>query len=107
MCCFNGSVVLPEISQPTELIKNLLKNKDFQDIIQGYNCALSLTSLGVDLDERYCNNRTGTYAFSIHGSVVPRIGSLFPKNNTKPKIQQILFHDTDNELDNRLFNLTV
>ncbi len=104
MCCFNGSVVLPEISQPPELIKNLLKNKDFQDNIRGYNGALSFTSLGVELDEKYSNNRTGTYTFRIHGSVFHRIGSLFPTNNSKPKFQQILFHDTDNELDNRLFN---
>ena len=104
LCCFNGSVVLPEISQPPELIKNLLKNKDFQDNIRGYNGALSFTSLGVELDEKYSNNRTGTYTFRIHGSVFHRIGSLFPTNNSKPKFKQILFHDTDNELDNRLFN---
>jgi hypothetical protein len=32
------------------------------------------------------------------------IHTLFPSNNEKPKFQQILFHDTDNELENRLFN---
>ncbi len=79
-------------------------NKEFQNNIRGYNGALSFTSLGVDLDEKYRNNRTGSYTFRIHGTVVHRIRSLFPSYNEKPKFQQILFHDTDNELENRLFN---
>ena len=38
----------------------------------------------------------------MHGSIVYIIGYLFPKNIKKSNFQQILFHDTDNELDKRL-----
>ena len=104
MCCFEGKVILPEKNQPSELIKNLLNQSEFQTNIRGYNSALSFTSLGINLDERYANNKTGIYTFRIHGSFYHRIGSLFPDKKKKPVCQQVLFHDTDNELDNRLLN---
>ena len=42
----------------------------------------------------------------IHGSFYHRIGSLLPDKNKITSFQQVLFHDTDNELDNRLLNFS-
>ena len=105
ICCNYGKISVPQWKAPPEPLKRLLNrespdSKEFLNNIRGYNTSLAFESLGAQIDELI--NVSGIYNFKIHGSVYHRIGSLLPSNNDGPKFAQIYFHDTENELNNRL-----
>ncbi len=105
VCCSDGKILLPYKKDPPKLIKHLLTSNDnisqeFRLNIRAYNQCLSFTSLGVNLDLRYANNKKGHYNYRIHGTTYHRIGSLLPHDNI-PKFLQLYTFDTDFELENR------
>ncbi len=65
-CCADGKIALPEIESPPSFICTLLKGsdnlaRDFQINIRAYNSALSFTSMGCKIDERFSNKTHGIY----------------------------------------------
>ncbi len=97
-CCENGKVSLPPIKLTPPEIKQLYEQKEFLDNIRAYNNALALSSIGCD--EKYVPGFNPT--FKIQGKVFHRIGSLKPNEGEIPKFAQLYFHDSDNEVANRL-----
>ena len=72
----------------------------FQDNIRYFNSHFSFTSLGVMLDQRYCNKRSGVYTFRAQGQIYHRIDQLVPTGDG-PKHLQLYFYDTDDDLQHR------
>ena len=72
----------------------------FQDNIRYFNSHFSFTSLGVMLDQRYCNKRFGVYTFRAQGQIYHRIDQLVPTGDG-PKHLQLYFYDTDDDLQHR------
>ena len=104
-CCADGKIKLPKCSSIHKYISNFLTSSDKKSIefrrnIRAYNTALSFTSLGVKLDDRFKNNNIPT--FSIQGKLYHRMGSLFPHSENDPQFAQLYLYDTENELENRL-----
>ena len=102
-CCMHGKIQLPVISDPPELLKQLLfentnNSKRYRPDIRAFNSSLAIASLGVKEDIL----PPGPYTFRICGSVYHRIGHLFPDFGQKPKFSQIYIFDSNNELANRL-----
>lgn len=60
--------------------------------IRPYNTSLAFTSMGVNKDEKYANNHTGTYTYRTHGTIYHRIGSPFPHENPQPKFAQLYIY---------------
>jgi hypothetical protein len=88
-CCDEGKVKLPEQPAVHKFIARLLMGTDkrsetFRQYIRAYNAALSFTSLGAKLDDRF-KNYPSNYSFSIKGKMHHRIGSLLPLDNFTPK----------------------
>ena len=67
--CANGQVELPPIPEAPQLLKYLLKNKEFQDKIQSYKAALVFASLGANEDmlppDIYCYRIKGEKIWSL------------------------------------------
>jgi hypothetical protein len=72
----------------------------FQDHIRYFNSHFSFTSLGVVLDQRFCNGRSGVYTFRAQGNIYHGIDQLVPKDDG-PKHLQLYFYDTDADLEQR------
>lgn len=103
-CCMGGRVkiVIPHV--PAEM-RRLYTSQDpeakyFQDNIRYFNSHFSFTSLGVILDQRYCNKRSGVYTFRAQGKIYHRIDQLVPMEDG-PKHLQLYFYDTDADLQHR------
>ena len=99
-CCAPGKIQLPFITDPSDLIKQLLPEaKHFRHRIRAFISCLAFASLGVKED---ILPPKGPYTFRIRESVYHRIGHLFPEIGENPKFSQIYIYDTDHELLNRL-----
>ncbi|XP_048574973.1 uncharacterized protein LOC125556244 [Triticum urartu] len=66
-CCMNGKVKIVTPVVPDDL-RQLYTSQDpnakyFQDHIRYFNSHFSFTSLGVILDQRFCNRRSAVYTF--------------------------------------------
>ncbi|GAA0170490.1 hypothetical protein LIER_24735 [Lithospermum erythrorhizon] len=57
--------------------------------------------LAVNLDKELASNRKGVYTFQVQGQVYQVLPRLVPYND-KPSYFQLYFHDTDNEVQNRM-----
>nr|GEV08926.1 helitron helicase-like domain-containing protein [Tanacetum cinerariifolium] len=100
-CCRTRRVALRTYQIYPEYIKMLLNDRHFLENIRAYNQMLSMTSLGVNIDETI-NNGRGPYVFKISGQLYHWIGSLCPADGDPPHFLQLYIYDTDNEVDNRL-----
>lgn len=104
-CSAQGKIQLPFITDPSDLIKQLLSEaKHFLHRIRAFISCLAFASLGVKED---ILPPKGPYTFRIRESVYHRIGHLFPEIGENPKFTQIYIYDTDHELSNRLVWNTV
>ncbi|GAA0145810.1 hypothetical protein LIER_05912 [Lithospermum erythrorhizon] len=61
----------------------------------------SLTSFGANFDKELASSRKGVYTFRINGQVYHDLPGLIPGRNG-PCFFQLYFHDTANEIENRL-----
>jgi hypothetical protein len=99
-----GKVKIVTPSVPDEL-RRLYTSQDpdakyFRDNIRYFNSHFSFTSLGVVLDQRFCNNRSGVYTFRAQGQIYHPIDQLVPRDDG-PKHLQLYFYDTDADLQQR------
>ncbi|EED82421.1 predicted protein, partial [Postia placenta Mad-698-R] len=97
MCCLQGQVQLPPVSQPPGVLQRLFKGTDpcshlFQENIRQYNSAFAFTSVAVTVDHDVLNG-SGPYSFRIHGGLYHRMGTLLPNNNIQPLYAQLYIHD--------------
>ena len=78
-CCLSGKVHLPPLDPPPEL-QNLFVSQDprakaFHNHICKYNNALTLTSVGWELDQSLLREGGGPYVFKVHGFLSHRARS--------------------------------
>lgn len=105
MCCAGGKVVLPNIQEPPQPIKDLLSgchplSAHFLNNIRRYNSLFQMTSFGGK------EIRVGNFmpTFKIEGQVYHRIGSLIPPSGEDPQFLQIYFISDADQLSLR-FNI--
>jgi hypothetical protein len=86
-CCQKGKIklALPKINN---IVSNLLtdaseKGTHFRTFIRAYNNNLALASIGVRLDERFNNGKSGIYTFRVQGTIYHRVGPLTPFNESQ------------------------
>ena len=89
MCCKQGKIRLPPLKKPPQYLDNLLNgegkdSKNFRENIRSYNSMFSFTSTGGIVD-REINNGHGPYVFRLHGQNYHHIGTLIPKEGSKPR----------------------
>jgi len=97
-CCEKGKISLPPLPNLPPEIESLYNNNAYLKNLRSYNNSLALASIG-------CSEQTlpgFSPTFKIQGKVFHRIGSILPTSDDHPKFAQIYFHDTENEIDNRL-----
>ncbi|XP_024315925.1 uncharacterized protein LOC100821537 isoform X4 [Brachypodium distachyon] len=103
-CCREGKVRLVNPEPPLEL-RRLWSSEDtdakhFRDNIRFFNGHFSFTTLGVNLDNKYTNMRSGVYTFRGHGQIYHNIHS-FGSTNSSPSHLQLYFYDDDQSLQHR------
>ena len=80
----------------------LLSLQAFLNSVRAYINPLVLASRGCKEVQTSGLNPT----FTIRGKLSYRIGSLLPQENEHPKFAQLFFHDTENQVQNRVSHLT-
>ncbi|GJW40061.1 DNA helicase [Tanacetum coccineum] len=108
---YNGGVTLrgKVVSQwprdPPNEVKELFRDKGFQENIRAYNQMFAMTSFGACIDDSV-NKRRGPYVFKISGQIYHWIGSLCPEPGNPPRFLQLYIYDTQNEVANRIHHFT-
>jgi hypothetical protein len=77
------------------------EGKKFRYNVRSYNTDFSFASMGVCLDERMNNMRSGVYTFRAHGGVYHRLDQLIPRDGT-PRYLQLYIYDVREEIERRL-----
>lgn len=103
-CCRDGKIGLVHPDTPTELMR-LWSSGDsdarhFRENIRFFNGHFSFTSLGVNLDDRYSNMRSGVYTFRAHGQIYHNLHS-FGSRDSGPNHLELYFYDDDPTLNHR------
>jgi hypothetical protein len=103
-CCRGGKIRLT-LSEPPPELRRLWSNPDadakhFRDNIRFFNGHFSFTTLGVSLDSRYTNMRSGVYTFRAHGQIYHNIHSFGPSESCLGHLQ-LYFYDDDPSLNHR------
>ncbi|GAA0166574.1 hypothetical protein LIER_40214 [Lithospermum erythrorhizon] len=75
--------------------------KEFRKNIRAINCMFTFTSFGANFDKKLASSRKDVYTFRVNGQVYHDLPSLTPDRNG-PCFFQLYFHDTANEIENRL-----
>nr|XP_027126011.1 uncharacterized protein LOC113742372 [Coffea arabica] len=100
-CCSNGDVILASNSIPTVLKELLTSSSEeaqlFRTCIRTINNTFAFTSFGVKCDKNLAKRNKGIYTFKVQGQVYHFINDLETSKNL-----QFYFHDSENELANRL-----
>ncbi|KIM72490.1 hypothetical protein PILCRDRAFT_16071 [Piloderma croceum F 1598] len=97
ICCLQGQIQLPPLSEPPNLLHKLLTSsaphaQKFREGIRQYNSAFAFTSVAVNMDRTILNGQ-GTYSFRIHGSLHHKMGTLHPHNPQWPSYAQLYIYD--------------
>ncbi|TVU13615.1 hypothetical protein EJB05_37035 [Eragrostis curvula] len=103
-CCRSGKIKLAHTEPPMELHR-LYTSSDpdavhFRDNIRYFNGHFSFTTLGVSLDNRYTNMRSGVYTFRAQGQIYHNVFS-FGQTEDGPKHLELYFYDDDPTLQHR------
>ena len=106
LCCMQGNITIPFMTEPPPLIRNLFNGTDargshFLANVRSYNNMFAFTSLGGRVDTGRHDGR-GPPQFIIAGQNYHRIGSLAPNKGQAPKFAQLYIYGTENEVSNRL-----
>src|SRR6267154_2351224 len=85
VCCLQGQIQLPSLSNPPDLLHRLLisatpRAQKFRESIRQYNSAFAFTSVTVDVDHSVLNGH-GPYSFRIHSELYHKMGALHPSEN--------------------------
>ncbi|XP_020971503.1 uncharacterized protein LOC107643542 isoform X1 [Arachis ipaensis] len=109
LCCSLGKVQLPFLTEPPEVLKELLYDygskhyKNFQNNIRAYNQMFAFTSSAGKVDSSINKgHRRAPTVYKISGENIHYIGSLMPMPGEKPKFAQLYIYDTENEVNNRI-----
>ncbi|XP_016206591.2 uncharacterized protein LOC107646964 [Arachis ipaensis] len=109
LCCSLGKVQLPFLTEPPEVLKELLYDygskhyKNFQNNIRAYNQMFAFTSSAGKVDSSINKgHRRAPTVYKISGENVHYIGSLMPMPGEKPKFARLYIYDTENEVNNRI-----
>ncbi|XP_023232369.1 uncharacterized protein LOC111632222 [Centruroides sculpturatus] len=99
MCCARGKVVLPNIQEPPQPIKDLLSGSNplsahFLNNIRKYNTLFQMTSFGA----KEIHEGNFMPKFKVEGQVYHLIGSLLPPSDQSPQFLQIYFISDANQL---------
>ncbi|KAL6516143.1 hypothetical protein OROGR_019448 [Orobanche gracilis] len=110
LCCMKGKVQLPYLPKPPTLLHDLLTDKDprsknFKENIRKYNSMFAFTSMGGKV-QTSINDGGGPPQFVLSGQNFHRIGSLIPHAGQSPKFAQLYIYDTQNEVQNRMNNVS-
>ena len=106
ICCLQGKVKLPNLSDPPDEMFHLLRhvrNTSFREKIRQYNAAFAFTSVGVKFDESVTRS-SGPYAFKIHGALYHRTGALAAEEGQNPLYAQLYILDQQEALNQRAQN---
>ena len=76
-----------------------MNGSQFLKNARAYNNLFALASLGYGEEVR---QQGFSPTYSVRGKIYHRIGSLLPQDGDAPKFAQLYFHDTDNEIENRM-----
>ena len=105
-CCKKGTVRVEPVPPPPNDMRSLFDStpsgQSFLNSVRAYSNALALASLGCKEVQTSGFNPT----FTIEGKLSHRIGSLLPHKNEHPKFAQLFFHNTENQVQNRVSHLT-
>ncbi|CAA0811897.1 PIF1 helicase [Striga hermonthica] len=100
-CCSEGAIRLASAPLRAILKDLLLSNtseaKFFRTCIRTINNQFAFTSLGVMYDKELSQRNNGVYTFRIQGQMYHFLNDLESSNNL-----QLYFHDTENEVSNRI-----
>ncbi|XP_028092146.1 uncharacterized protein LOC114292392 [Camellia sinensis] len=106
MCCNNGTIVLPPVTAPNEMIDiffdQTVEGRHFRQHIRAYNHVFSFTSMGVHVDENLATRTRDVYTFRAQGAIYHKIGSLLPNSSDRPRYLQLYVYDTNHENENRM-----
>ncbi|GJZ84774.1 hypothetical protein Tco_0650113 [Tanacetum coccineum] len=103
LCCGGGKIYMHPAHDPQVLIQQLLRNSHFMEHIRAYNQMFSMTSFGEKIDGSV-NKGRGPYVFQISGQIYHWIGSLCLEEGHHPRFLQLYIHDTQDELNNRMYH---
>ena len=97
VCCLQGQIQLPPISEPPQLLHHLLNSatpraQKFRENIHQYNCAFTFTSVAVNIDQTVLNG-CGPYSFRMHGGLYHSMGTLHPQEGQSPRYAQLYIYD--------------
>jgi hypothetical protein len=108
ICCQNGKIGLPSMVEPPGFLLELLNGGDqlsvkFRKNIRSYNSMFAFTSTWRMVDKEI-NKGKGPYVFRMHDQNYHHIGTLLPKEGSKPRWVQlyIYIYDTEHEIENRI-----
>jgi hypothetical protein len=103
-CCRFGKIKLVHSEPPLELQKLYTSPGPdavhFRDNIRYFNGHFSFTTLGVSLDNKYTNMKSGVYTFRAHGQIYHNVFS-FGQSEEGPKHLELYFYDDDPNLEHR------
>ena len=107
LCCGNGNVSLPSITDPPELLQKLLTSKSqnceaFRDNIRGYNSLLSMASRNITGEKTNFGNSRGPPIFKISGSMFHLTPNVLPDPGQTPKFSQIYIYDSKQQVEERM-----
>ncbi|XP_074346593.1 uncharacterized protein LOC141685389 [Apium graveolens] len=106
ICCAAGQIELPKAKQPPAYLAQLLfggpEQKHFHDRIKVYNCMFAYSSLGGKVDRFVNVHGGGPFCYRQGGQNHHSMGTLKPVEGGNPRFCQLYFHDTENEVNNRI-----
>ena len=110
MCCSNGKIQIPPVSELPEILQNLLsssssKSQNFRQHIRMYNSIFAFASMSLT-GEEYQFPTSGPYCFRINGQVYHSISQLQPSAGQNPKFSQIYLYDSLEQISTwyKIFN---
>src|SRR6202158_3044945 len=97
MCCLQGQISLPPLSEPPQQLHRLLTSsapraRKFRENIRQYNIAFAFTSVGVEIDHTILDGR-GPYSFRMHGGLYHKMGALQQTDGRRPSYAQLYIYD--------------
>lgn len=105
ICCAKGQIKLPKSKPTPPYLRHVFydeeKGPKFRRSQRSYNCVLSMTSSGGNIDHSI-NKSRGPSVYRLSGINHHQFGTLKPEDGKQPKFCQLYIYDTENEITNRM-----
>ena len=97
-------IKVPKLKDPPPELRHLFQSQDnqskkFRDHICNYNNALTMTSLGCNVDKEINRHGGGPYVFKVQGRLCHKAGSLIPREGQAPVYAQLYIYDAQDALN--------